>query len=305
MNAAGIHTANHRCDWAATISATFSDCAPVAAEISANISGSSKASPWATNRYPPIRLSAELAPQPAIHSPAQVSTSIALNHTTPTLIRLAVTVPNGITSAASIPAAGTVHSPSRHNRASGASVTRRCATSSRAVPAAGPAAASRAGRPAALAASSASVSTATAAKPARTAGTTSTDHSGALVTIAYHPRLHPGRKLVKIGVQAGDDQPGRGQLGTRQQPGQHRDQPGRRRPAVSGGPAGRREASGPQRRGVIEAPGGTGQISAPLAVPGRDVPAGAQRRAGYPGGRCLSGGEHAKTAGQPGQHPGG
>src|SRR5229473_71650 len=230
MNAAGIHTANHRCDCAAAISATFSDCAPAAAAISANISGTSYASPWATNRYPPTRLSAELAPQPAIHSPAQVSTSIALNHTTPTLIRLAVTSPNGLTSAASTPAAGTVSTPSRHSSASDATVLRRWPASSRGTSASGPAAtAARSGRPAARAASSPSAVTATAAKAASSAGTTSTDHSGALVIMAD---CRQGGKVIKVGIQARDDEPGRRKLGAVKQPRQRGEQRCRRHPSV-------------------------------------------------------------------------
>ena len=242
-----------------------------------------------------------MAPQPAIHSPAQVSTSIALNHTTPTLIRLTVTVPNGITSAASTPAAGTVTSPSRHSSASGASVARRCATSNRAVSASGPAAATRAGRPAALAASSASAVTAAAAKPASTAGTSSTDHSGALVTMA---RPHSGRELVKIGVEAGDDEAGPGQLRTRQQPGQYGQQPCRGCPGVIQRPAGRLHHGWVKRRAVIEGGDRIVQLSAPAAVAGRDIPGGAQRGPAHPGGGRVTGAEPAEAAGQPGQRAG-
>src|SRR6266699_195272 len=237
----------------------FSDCAPLAAQISANISGSSYARPCATNRYPPTRLSAEFGPQPAIHTPAQVSTSIALNHTTPTLIRLTATGPNGITTADSTPAAGTVASPSRHSSASGARVVRRWAASSRGTSASGAASTAQVTRrPAARAASPASAAAAATVNAASSGGTTSTAHSGALPTTA---RTHPGRQFVKVRVQAGHDQPGRGEFRALQHPGQHREQRGGWCLTVACPATGRGQHRTVQPRIVTEQRGHLGQIA--------------------------------------------
>src|SRR5258708_7321849 len=129
--------------------------------------------------------------------------------------------------------------------------------------------------------SSASAAPAAAAKAASTAGTTSTAHSGALAIMAY---LCRDGKLVQVGIEARDDEPGRRELGTVQQARQRGKQARRRTPGIIQRPAGRLRPGRAEGRAVVDRGGGIGQLSTPAAVAGRDVPRRAQRGPPHPRG---------------------
>src|SRR5690606_7109870 len=145
-----------------------------------------------------------LAPQPTSHTAAQASTSMALNHTTPTDRSATGRSPSGSTAAASSAATGRTAPPTRPSSASDATVRRRCPTSRRATSRPGAATAARSP------ANSASPTRASHVTPPSSTGSSSAAYQGSTDGSATR---HPRRGPRVIRVEGGHDQPGRRELG--------------------------------------------------------------------------------------------